>query len=218
MQVHSLPRLVIQPSQTRYARLAAEIQFGRVLEAQHHRLTPHPLTGLLGMRVQNLPPIQGWIVQQSIGSFGLRPASTRQRNAPCRLRRQIVHQLDQPEVSPCIPQVQGLKLLLRPAHLNHPTTLKKFISYNKLQLWVNGWHEVAHVIEQIGLSLFDAPSLKAALDIDWGDAEQKQQALQRLCNELDALQTWIGEHVPVEVKQPPLAAAVATLHTLMVQD
>src|SRR5512144_2054157 len=79
-------------------------------------------------------------------------------------------------------------------------------------------HEVAYVIEQIGLSLFEAPSLKAALDIDWGDAEQKQQALQRLCEELEALQTWIGEHVPVELTPPPLAAAVATLQTLMAQD
>src|SRR5512135_1568646 len=79
-------------------------------------------------------------------------------------------------------------------------------------------HEVAHVIEQIGLSLFQAPSLKAALDINWDDAEQKQQALQRLCDELDALQTWIGEHLPVELKQPPLTAALETLHTLMAQD
>jgi hypothetical protein len=58
--------------------------------------------------------------------------------------------------------------------------------------------EVAHVIEQIGWSLFDAPSLKAALDIDWADADQKQQALQRLCDELDALQDWIGAHFPQE--------------------
>ena len=79
-------------------------------------------------------------------------------------------------------------------------------------------HEVAHVIEQIGLSLFEAPSLKAALDINWDDAEQKRQALQRLCEELDALQTWIREHVPVACKQPPLAAALETLHTLMAQD
>jgi hypothetical protein len=78
--------------------------------------------------------------------------------------------------------------------------------------------EVAHVLERIGLSLFDAPSLKAALDIDWGDAEQKRQTLRRLCDELDALQTWIGEHVPVALKQPPLAAALDTLHTLMAQD
>ena len=79
-------------------------------------------------------------------------------------------------------------------------------------------HEVAQVQEQIGLTLFDAPSLKAALDIDWGDAEHKQQALQRLCDELDALQTWIREHVPVELTQPPLAAAIETLHTLRAQD
>lgn len=79
-------------------------------------------------------------------------------------------------------------------------------------------HEVAQVLEQIGLSLFDAPSLKAALDIDWGDAEQKQQALQRLCDELDALQTWIGEHLPVTVKPAPLAAALETLQTIMAQD
>src|SRR5512143_200574 len=78
--------------------------------------------------------------------------------------------------------------------------------------------EVAHVMEQIGLSLFDAPSLKAGLDIGWGDTEQKQQALQRLCDELDALQAWIGEHLPVELKQPPLTAAVETLQTLMAQD
>ena len=45
-------------------------------------------------------------------------------------------------------------------------------------------YEVAHVVEQIGLSLFEAPSLKAALDINWDDAEQKRQALQRLCDEL----------------------------------
>ena len=79
-------------------------------------------------------------------------------------------------------------------------------------------HEVAHGLEQIGLSLLDAPSLKAALDIDWGDAEHKQHAVQRLCDELDALQPWIKEHVPVECKHPPLAAAVETLHTLMAQD
>ena len=79
-------------------------------------------------------------------------------------------------------------------------------------------HEVAHVIEQIGLSLFEAPSLKAALDLNWDDAEQQQQALQRLCDELDALQTWIGAHVPVALKQPPLTAALETLQTLMAQE
>jgi hypothetical protein len=78
--------------------------------------------------------------------------------------------------------------------------------------------EVAHVLEQIGLTLFDAPGLKAALESDWGDAEQKQQALHRLCDEWEALQTWLGEHVPVELKQPPLTAAVETLRLILAQD
>ena len=78
--------------------------------------------------------------------------------------------------------------------------------------------DVAHVIEQIGLSLFDAPSLKAALDTDWADAEQKHQALQRLCDELDALQDWIGAHFPQEQQSPALVAAVQTLRVLRAQD
>jgi len=77
---------------------------------------------------------------------------------------------------------------------------------------------VAHVIEQIGLSLFDAPSLKAALDIDWADADQKHHALQRLCDELDALQDWIGTHFPQERQSPPLVVAVQTLQALRAQD
>ena len=78
--------------------------------------------------------------------------------------------------------------------------------------------EVAHVIEQIGWSLFDAPSLKAALDIDWADADQKHHALQRLCDELDALQDWIGTHFPQERQSPPLVVAVQTLQALRAQD
>ena len=64
-------------------------------------------------------------------------------------------------------------------------------------------HEVAQVIEQVGLSLFAASNLNAALDINWDDAAQQQQALQRLGEELDALQKWSGEQVPVELTQPP---------------
>ena len=78
--------------------------------------------------------------------------------------------------------------------------------------------DVAHVIEQIGLSLFDAPRLKAALDIDWADADQKHHALQRLCDEWEALQGWIGAHFPQERHSPPLAAALRTLQALRAQD
>ena len=55
---------------------------------------------------------------------------------------------------------------------------------------------VAKVIAAMGLSVFEAPSLKAALDVDWDHPQQKHQALQRLCEELDALQTWLQAHLP----------------------
>jgi hypothetical protein len=47
---------------------------------------------------------------------------------------------------------------------------------------------VAEVLEASGLSLFESQSLKATLDVDWTDPEQKQQALQRLCDEIEVLQ------------------------------
>ena len=100
---------------------------------------PPPLTRPLGMDFQKLLPSQGRIVQQPVGGFGLRPTPTRQRNTPCWRRRQIIHQLDQPKVSPCIPPIQGFELLLRPTHLTLPYNSGKLIFYNKLQLWVNGW-------------------------------------------------------------------------------
>jgi hypothetical protein len=77
---------------------------------------------------------------------------------------------------------------------------------------------VAEVLEASGLSLFESQSLKATLDVDWTDPEQKQQALQRLCDEIEVLQQWVMTHVPVEMNQPPLAEALSTLQTVMNQD
>jgi len=77
---------------------------------------------------------------------------------------------------------------------------------------------VAEVLEATGLSLFKNQSLKATLDVDWTDPEQKQQALQRLCDEIEVLQQWIITYVPAEMSQPPLAAALSTLQAVMNQD
>ena len=79
-------------------------------------------------------------------------------------------------------------------------------------------HTVAEVIDAMGLTLFEANSVKAALDVDWSDAEQKHQALQRLCDEIEALQQWVREHLLGESECPPLAQALATLQTVIDQD
>lgn len=79
-------------------------------------------------------------------------------------------------------------------------------------------HTVGEVMESIGLTLFDGKSLKAALDVDWGDIEQKQQALQRLVDEIEGLQQWIIAQWPEERARPPLAEALETLQTVLDQD
>src|SRR6266545_4616838 len=50
-----------------------------------------------------------------------------------------------------------------------------------------------------GIRLLLAPSVKAGLDINWSDPEQKAQAIDRLTREVDALVDWI------ETKQPKVA-------------
>src|SRR6266540_4210561 len=50
-----------------------------------------------------------------------------------------------------------------------------------------------------GIRLLLAPSIKAGLDINWSDPEQKAQAIDRLTREVDALVDWI------ETKQPSVA-------------
>ena len=79
-------------------------------------------------------------------------------------------------------------------------------------------HTVAEVIDTMGLTLFETTSVKAALDVDWSDSEQKHQALQRLCDEIERLQQWISDHLPAERERPPLAQALATLQTVLDQD
>ena len=130
--------LVAQPPQPGNPRLRGEIQLGGVLNAQHHRLALHPLDRPLGMHLQDLAPLQRRVVQQPVGRLGLRPAAAGQRNAPRRLRRQIVHQLDQALGPSRIPQLQGLKLLLRPAHPTTPQSYKNLYYTISCQLWVIG--------------------------------------------------------------------------------
>jgi hypothetical protein len=77
---------------------------------------------------------------------------------------------------------------------------------------------VAQVMTAMGLPLFEAKSIKAALDIDWSDSEQKQDALQRLCDEVARMQNWIAEHLAVESEQAPLSVALAILNRVMTQD
>jgi hypothetical protein len=61
-------------------------------------------------------------------------------------------------------------------------------------------------------------SIKAALDIDWTDDEQKDQAIKVLTEQLNSLREWLEKRLPEEIERPPLKEHVATLEPIRRQD
>jgi hypothetical protein len=73
------------------------------------------------------------------------------------------------------------------------------------------------VLTAADLPLLRAPSLKAALDIDWQDPAAQASALAQLLAEVDRLETWVATHVPV-ADAPTVQAALTTLRRVLTQD
>jgi hypothetical protein len=75
----------------------------------------------------------------------------------------------------------------------------------------------AQVVRAAGLTLLDAPSLKAALDIDWQDPTAQADALARLLAEVDRLEAWVAAQDTVATA-PAVQAALTTLRHVLTQD
>jgi len=75
----------------------------------------------------------------------------------------------------------------------------------------------AHVVQAVGLPLLDAPSLKAALDIDWQDATAKTEALARLLAEVDGLEAWVAAQHALAAA-PAVQGALTTLRHVLTHD
>jgi hypothetical protein len=76
----------------------------------------------------------------------------------------------------------------------------------------------AQVIREAGLTVLAAPSLKAALDLDWDDPAAQAEALTRLLAEVDRLEQWVATHADAHRAQPALTAALDALHRVLAQD
>jgi hypothetical protein len=74
-----------------------------------------------------------------------------------------------------------------------------------------------HVLRGAGVTLLGAPSLKAALDIDWGDPTAQADALARLLAEVDRLEAWVAAQVPI-AEAPTVQAALTALRRVVTQD
>ena len=74
------------------------------------------------------------------------------------------------------------------------------------------------ICQQAGAPLLTASSIKAGLDVDWNDGEQKAEALNRLCRQLDRLTSWVEKRKPEEAVNEPLTRYIEALAQVKKQD
>ena len=76
----------------------------------------------------------------------------------------------------------------------------------------------ADVCRLAGAPLMASSSIKAGLDIDWGDAGDKHEALNRLCDQLSRLSAWVERRRPEEATESPLTKYIDALAQVKKQD
>jgi hypothetical protein len=78
--------------------------------------------------------------------------------------------------------------------------------------------DLAEAAHRAGIPLLTGTSLKAALDIDWDDAQAKKTALKRLLAQVESLEAFIKRELSAEMEQPPISEQLSTLRQVAEQD
>jgi hypothetical protein len=79
-------------------------------------------------------------------------------------------------------------------------------------------HTCEEMLRLIGVPLFSGSSIKAALDVDWSEPKQENDALERLYCELEWLDWWLNYHHPQLCQQEPLRRGLETIDGLIDQN
>jgi hypothetical protein len=74
------------------------------------------------------------------------------------------------------------------------------------------------VVADAGLTLLGHSSLKAALDLDWGEPRARARALGLVLDEVARWQRWLAQQHTLAVQEPPLKEAMATITHIITQD
>ena len=72
--------------------------------------------------------------------------------------------------------------------------------------------------EEAGLVLVGHSSLKAALDLDWGQPKAREQALRLVLDEVDRWKKWLEQHQHLVEEVPPLQDVMETIAQIGTQD
>jgi Transposase DDE domain/Transposase domain (DUF772) len=74
------------------------------------------------------------------------------------------------------------------------------------------------VVEDAGLVLVGHSSLKAALDLDWGEPRARECALGLVLEEVARWQRWLAQQQTLAAEQPPLQEVMETITQIIAQD
>ena len=76
----------------------------------------------------------------------------------------------------------------------------------------------AAVVEAAGLTLVGHSSLKAALDLDWGEPSARARALGLVLEEVARWQHWLEQQHTLAAQEPPLKEVMETITQIITQD
>jgi hypothetical protein len=74
------------------------------------------------------------------------------------------------------------------------------------------------VVEDAGLTLVGHSSLKAALDLDWGEPSARERALGLVLEEVARWQRWLAQQQTLAAERPPLQEVMETITQILRQD
>lgn len=74
------------------------------------------------------------------------------------------------------------------------------------------------LVDELGIPLLGDSSIKKALDIEWSDEQAKVEALNRLVEQVETLESWVHANLSRDAKMEPLQEQLALLGQLREQD
>ena len=74
------------------------------------------------------------------------------------------------------------------------------------------------LVEDAGLRLVGHSSLKAALDLDWGEPSARSRALSLVLEEVKRWQCWLEQQQTLAAQTPPLQEVMETITQILTQD
>lgn len=78
--------------------------------------------------------------------------------------------------------------------------------------------ELEEAAKRAGIPVLTGTSLKAALDIDWDNANEKKAALEQLLAQVRSLESFVERELAEEAKRPPVSEQLSTLRQVVNQD